>query len=498
MVFLILKNMAITKKKIDEILTSVSDINNIVINFLTEHDCEDFIDYWKSDNYQMQIKTLITNIKIIKKHSTPYSLFCRDMRPALVTENPDLQASQITKMLSKNWSELKNADDEDSTEKYNYYVDLSNQEKVKLSKVKLSKVANTELTDSSLSDKIKKPKTAYMYFCDAYRDIIKDEEPGITGSEIMKILGVRWKELKGNTDDTEAQEELATYEQMAAEDKERYSKIPKSQLPKKVKRAKSAYNFFCNDYRKVVKEEYPDEDSKAITKMLGTMWKELKSDVSRYEEYQEYIMHSINDAEKIRNNLVDNETDKQNSKANTKPNTKSVTKNISNDSKKSNSKRGKTAYNIFCQHWRPIIKEEVPEMTAKEVSIKLNNMWKNVKEDEAKIEEYHKYLSLANKNKDGGSDDESNNSCSDNEETNQEKQLTNTNKPIITEKIIKKQLPVISKSVGHSTLKAYNNFKCKKMVELKEQDETLSNIEVIKKISILWKDMTEEEKAVYE
>ena len=39
----------------------------------------------------------------------------------------------------------------------------------------------------------KKPKTAFLFFCDEYRSIIKSENPDNKMSNIMKLLGNKWK-----------------------------------------------------------------------------------------------------------------------------------------------------------------------------------------------------------------------------------------------------------------------------------------------------------------
>ena len=151
------------------------------------------------------------------------------------------------------------------------------------------------------SDTPKKNKSAYMFFCDEQRPIIKEENPDIKSKEIMSVLAERWNALK-NGDDTD---ELQRYFDMASEDKERYtsSKVeepakkteakkteakktePKKTEPKKKKVAtkktgpkknKTAFNFFCSEERENAKSDNPDMSTQEIQKELATRWKVVK------------------------------------------------------------------------------------------------------------------------------------------------------------------------------------------------------------------------------
>ncbi|KAH8881713.1 high mobility group box, partial [Thozetella sp. PMI_491] len=60
----------------------------------------------------------------------------------------------------------------------------------------------------------KRGLSAYMFFANEQRGNARDENPGISSSEIGKILGERWKALNDK--------QRAPYEAMAAADKKRY------------------------------------------------------------------------------------------------------------------------------------------------------------------------------------------------------------------------------------------------------------------------------------
>jgi hypothetical protein len=67
----------------------------------------------------------------------------------------------------------------------------------------------------SLPERPKRPKSAYIFFCTIIRQKIKDENPSISNTELIEIIGNQWKEL--------AYDEKRFYKQLADEDKIRYN-----------------------------------------------------------------------------------------------------------------------------------------------------------------------------------------------------------------------------------------------------------------------------------
>lgn len=91
----------------------------------------------------------------------------------------------------------------------------------------------------------KRNVSAYMFYINANRQRIRDENPGIGLGEVSKIAGEQWNDLSA--------EEKAPYEAQAAEDKERYERELEAyggELPprkggkksSKSPRVKTAYN----------------------------------------------------------------------------------------------------------------------------------------------------------------------------------------------------------------------------------------------------------------
>lgn len=134
----------------------------------------------------------------------------------------------------------------------------------------------------------KKPKSAYMFYCQENREKIKSKNDGIATTEIMKKLGEEWKAIKDN------EKKVKPYVALAAKDKEKYLKEMEGYTPppgfakkkaQKQKKAPTSYILFCKDIRPTLKEE--GFQPKDILKESGRKWTELKTDnVEEFKRYQ--------------------------------------------------------------------------------------------------------------------------------------------------------------------------------------------------------------------
>ena len=168
---------------------------------------------------------------------------------------------------------------------------------------KLKKLASKEEKEP----RPKKGKTAYLFFCSAERGNMKKKYPALTNKEITKKLGEKWTSIKDDED------KIKIYKDMAEEDKERFEQ-EKSDMgkPKKnkkddggIKKNKSAYIFFCEEQRQVIKSENPEMKAKEIMSELGKRWKEL-DDKEKYKELAEKDKERYEEEKK---NLPEGETD---------------------------------------------------------------------------------------------------------------------------------------------------------------------------------------------
>ena len=126
----------------------------------------------------------------------------------------------------------------------------------------------------------KRPKTAYLYFCEEERPKVKKEKPDLKATEVMKELGGRWSNLSDK-----AKKPFVT---KADKDRSRYNGEKEEKEGKKgPKRPKSSYLYFCADERANVKKDHPDFKVTEVISELGRRWKALKD-----EEKEQYIEQS--------------------------------------------------------------------------------------------------------------------------------------------------------------------------------------------------------------
>ena len=144
-----------------------------------------------------------------------------------------------------------------------------------------------------------------MFFCKEERENVKLNNPEIDNKEILKELGLRWKDLKEND-----KEKLKHFENLAKDDKERFLKEKEDgngeeendeDNPKKSKKQKNkkdssdeneienenkvpkktkvnGYINFCKTKRESVKNDNPKLSPKEITIELAKLWKKLSNE----------------------------------------------------------------------------------------------------------------------------------------------------------------------------------------------------------------------------
>lgn len=157
-----------------------------------------------------------------------------------------------------------------------------------------------------------------------------------------------------------------------------------SKDPAAPKHPKSAYIFFCQDYRSKAKEEL-GEDAKTteITSHLGSLWSALKDDKKKVKELNKYMKMAEDDKLRFTEEMEDY-TPSDGFKKKVPKGKKEPSKPLS-------------SFMLFCKDYRPIAKEELGDegKSLPQVGKRLGEMWKELKEDESRLEEYEKYVAMA-------------------------------------------------------------------------------------------------------
>ena len=233
----------------------------------------------------------------------------------------------------------------------------------------------------------KNPKSAYVIFCQEKREEVKKANPEMPAKEIMKELGKLWKATE--------EEDRGEFQEKAKEDKERYTEEMKNYVPseddeekprkKRVKKTKNApknasgpYIFFCKEEREKLKEEMPELSAKEIMAELGKRWKEIK-ETKKADKYKKMAEEDkVRYAEEMENYVPSEDDENEEKKKTRKPRAKKP---------KDAPKNVRNAYMFYCEKNRDIIKKKNPELKAKEITAKLADEWKKIK-DTSKAKKY--------------------------------------------------------------------------------------------------------------
>jgi hypothetical protein len=277
-----------------------------------------------------------------KKPLSPYLAFYKQQVQAIKKKYGLSSAPEMSKKAGELWKGL-------SSKEKAKYEKLASQDKERYEneKKEYTRPSEEELKQKLVQAKEekklkdpnapKKPKSAYIFFSMKNRQLIKDETGFTTISEISKELGSRWKQMEADEKkeyvDMEIQdkdrylEEMEEYKRPPIEELRKMSKEkPKRKTPSKtrsktrsktpsktpskksssVKKPRNAYIFYCQENRKIVKDEDPEKTTAEISKELGRMWKSLGD-----EEKERYIDMANEDKKRYKKEIGEKEEQEQ-------------------------------------------------------------------------------------------------------------------------------------------------------------------------------------------
>jgi hypothetical protein len=201
---------------------SFKAINEFFTAFLENHGDEEILLKWKEEskglNKIIKKKEKKENKKSsgLSKNKSAYIFFCLEERAEISKKNPELSSKEITKILAKNWGELKENDDDRMTE----LQEKALKDKERYTKEKSDSENEKSDGEGNAEPKKKKKMSSYILFCKEERATIKAEFPEYNSKEIISELGRRWSELKASNSD-----KIAYYEKKLKEDEEPFETI---------------------------------------------------------------------------------------------------------------------------------------------------------------------------------------------------------------------------------------------------------------------------------
>ncbi|CCK69677.1 DNA-binding protein ABF2 KNAG_0C05790 [Huiozyma naganishii CBS 8797] len=115
-----------------------------------------------------------------KRPMTAYLLYCKEIRPGMKKENPDLKTTELTKLFGEKWSELSEQARKPFVEQYE--KDFAEYQKEKAA------------FEKTLPPK--KPAAPFFLFTKDVRSSVVDAHPDATFGEISTLVSQKWNSME--------------------------------------------------------------------------------------------------------------------------------------------------------------------------------------------------------------------------------------------------------------------------------------------------------------
>lgn len=210
----------------------------------------------------------------------------------------------------------------------------------------------------------KSTPSSYVLYCQSIRDKIKEDNPEMKQTEIMKKMGEMWTAL---TDEEKLPfvEQAAKLREEAPMVEVAAKKKVDADAPPKPAPAKSAYVLFSMDQREAVKAENPEADTKELMKLLGAKWSSMSN-----EEKQKYVEQAAPDKERYAKEMEAYKTATSGKRS----------KKSKKDSDKP--KQPSSTYILFSNAKRPEFKEKNPGIGIGDLSKLIGKAWQELSDED--------------------------------------------------------------------------------------------------------------------
>lgn len=168
-----------------------------------------------------------------------------------------------------------------------------------------SQVVQKGKKKSKVKSDVKRPVSAYILFCNEFRNAIKDEmekngefeDSKNKNTLVTKRLAERWNHIKQSDLDSD-KECLNRFTTLSKQNREQYQSDKTSTTDSTQKKKTTAYMLFCTRFRNDIKAILgPKATQKEIMSELGRKWTKLKestdeSDKELFESFREQSSNS--------------------------------------------------------------------------------------------------------------------------------------------------------------------------------------------------------------
>ena len=248
----------------------------------------------------------------------------------------------------------------------------------------------------------------------------------------------------------------------------------KKKDPDAPKRGKSSYIFFCIENRDIIKNKNSEMDAKEITKELGRVW---KNDLSEKEK-QHYIDLSEKDTKRYKKEMLTYSPSELYSK------------------KPSGPKKSLTSYIFFCKEHRSVLKEEQPDLSAKDITSELGKLWRNMSDFDKEP-----YTKLALKDKSRYEEEKSSTASASSsssslpEEESPKKESSKKKEP--KDKVKKESSKKKEPKDDKVKKTGYIIFCQKNRQELKDNNKDWNSKQITKELGEMWSKLSKDEQKKY-
>lgn len=234
--------------------------------------------------------------------------------------------------------------------------------------------------------------------------------------------------------------------------------------PEAPKKWKTSYIFFCTEQRKLLKNQDVKYKTTEITGKLAEIWKSLSD-----REKLKYDELSKQDKERYIKEMSVYSPSETYKKERTKP------------------KRITSSYMFFCQKERDTIKNECPNMNAKEITSELGRRWKTLT-DEQKAP----YIEKQDKDKARYMNEKQSLNQSIQQPQEEKKQKVRKTAPTKTAPAKTKRQPKSTKTIG------FKNFCNEEKDRLENENPNWSSRKITSELIEMWNELNDEDKQQYE
>lgn len=238
-------------------------------------------------------RTHVARVLGVKAPTNAYMFYTKSRRASFKDENPSLDHMEIVRGIADEWKVM-DADARAS------YVQLATEDKERFNTqldAAIEEHGDGPLPDAPVREKkekktkrktpgkvfgVKGAKNAYILFGESVRSKVIEENPDAGQCDILRLISVEWKKASATTKKRFAKKAETEKKRFAKELAAAMAAHPEkmSELPKKKgrTRGRSAYIFFCNKQRPVLKASQKDMSVYDQNRELGRLWKDLSDE----------------------------------------------------------------------------------------------------------------------------------------------------------------------------------------------------------------------------